>query len=684
MKLLCSLDETDKPKIVHFALDPFMSYPNIAEKTNKPVKTSAFTSFSSNSLNLKSEPTHIIYPNFFRPCHRGIPIKIQQIQGNKYHDECLCPPSYYGRKCEYQNQRISLTIGFQTEMEWRTVFAIAITLIDSEFTVHSFEQLNYLPIRDCGAKFTLYLLYKSRPKNQSNQYFVRIDAFVANTSEYRASWLYPIQFSFLPVHRISMQITIPYIQLKNSDSTTCSSHGISMRYVNNEQPFCHCKSGWRGSRCDIKYECYCSSDSFCMGSSTSCLCPLYKFGSQCYLQHVVCRQNSSDISKTCLNDGLCVPIDIRFINFPRKFTCVCPEDHSGDLCQHNSSRIAITFGKEFNRLSTSILIHFITADGNKAHKQITQFSKINFDQTVVIFHTSIAFHIIFAEVNRNYYLIYLQPHYQPSRIIKTEIVSTHQCLHINDLFDSIIINYHPLRRAKFYHKPCREHLNLQCFYDSDTFMCLCDSERKANCFNFDYKISHNCYGNNYCMNDGECFTDSAECPTANMCICKNCFYGSRCQFSTRGFNPSLDVILGYHIRPHAGLSRQTTVVKTSFGLMILLFIVGLISVVFSIITFQAKNSKEIGCGIYLLATSITSLLVTFAFALKFLLLFFIQYGLIVKPWIVMSNCVSMEFLLRILLNIGDWLNASVGMERIFIATMGIKFNKDKSRRVCKR
>ena len=26
---------------------------------------------------------------------------------------CLCPPSYYGSQCEYQNQRISLSIQFR-------------------------------------------------------------------------------------------------------------------------------------------------------------------------------------------------------------------------------------------------------------------------------------------------------------------------------------------------------------------------------------------------------------------------------------------------------------------------------------------------------------------------------------------------------------------------------------------
>ena len=647
-----------------------------------PVSTDNFLSRNLNSSPSKVKRSFSYYPNYWRPCNRGIPIRIRQISGEKYDAKCLCPPSYYGSKCEYQSQRVSVTIQFRTEMEWRTGFIIAITLVDSERTVHSFEQLNYVSIRDCRAKFTTYLLYKSRSKNQTIQYFVRIDVFVGNTSHHRATWLYPVQFIFLPVHRMALQINIPITSIRGDHSLRCGSHGISVRYVNNNQSFCYCDSGWRGSRCDIQYDCHCSLHSICLGSSISCLCPLHKFGTRCYLEDVACRPNSFNLSSPCFNEGLCVPTNARYTNAGEKFICACPEGFSGDRCQYNRTRVEITFGEEFDLLPTAVFAHFITVHGNMSHEHIPMLSKVAFDQTVIVFKTSVEFHIAFIEFDSAYYLIFLQPNYIPSQIIKAQISLTKRCLHIRELFDSLIANYHPLRRAKFYHKACRDRPDLQCFYDLDTFMCLCDSERNANCFNYDFHIVRNCSGDNYCMNDADCFLDSPACPTSSVCVCKDCFYGVRCQFSTRSFNPSLDVILGYHIRPYAAFSRQTAAIKTGFGLTLLLCTTGFTSTFFSIITFKEKNAREFGCGIYLLATSITSLTIICIFALKFCLLVLIRYKILVKPWLETSSCVLMDFLLRILLNTGDWLNACVAIERTYIVIMGARVSKDRTKRVC--
>lgn len=66
---------------------------------------------------LKSIRQRII-PNRLHYCHRGVDIDV-------WHDEqikhaCFCPPSYYGDRCQYQSQRISLTVKFQAlTASWR-------------------------------------------------------------------------------------------------------------------------------------------------------------------------------------------------------------------------------------------------------------------------------------------------------------------------------------------------------------------------------------------------------------------------------------------------------------------------------------------------------------------------------------------------------------------------------------
>jgi hypothetical protein len=63
----------------------------------------------------------------------------------------------------------------------------------------------------------------------------------------------------------------------------------------------------------------------------------------------------------------------------------------------------------------------------------------------------------------------------------------------------------------------RMHQNLPCFQDN-IYKCLCNNERQVNC---DDRI--------YCKNDAQCCQNHPTCPTKSLCVCSECFYGSRCQ-----------------------------------------------------------------------------------------------------------------------------------------------------------
>ncbi|CAF1155450.1 unnamed protein product [Rotaria sordida] len=54
-------------------------------------------------------------------------------------------------------------------------------------------------------------------------------------------------------------------------------------------------------------------------------------------------------------------------------------------------------------------------------------------------------------------------------------------------------------------------------------------------------------------------------------------------------------------------------------------------------------------------------------------------ALITNRTILWINCISMEFLLQSLLTIRDWLTACVAIERVFVVTKGVDFNKKKSK-----
>ncbi|CAF2821896.1 unnamed protein product [Rotaria sp. Silwood2] len=563
-------------------------------------------------------------------CHRGFDLRIWlNNEKNLTINTCLCPPSFYGDMCQYQNQRVSLTIKFRVLSDsWSTLFAIIISLIDDseERIIHSYEQFTYLSIRDCKIKFNIYLLYSTRPKNETKNYAIKIDIYEKISLTYQGSLLFPIIFPFLPVHRLAYIVDIPRI---NENIQTCLNsqciHGKCMTYSNNPKnnSFCQCNRGWSGQYCTIPYNCTCSSDSICMDRSaynrSVCVCPINKFGDRCLLVDTICK---TDKNLTCQHGSQCIPADEYMIS-TRKFVCICSKGYIGDQFEIVDNKIILSFQKSIV-LSQSIFIHFIDVINNGAPIRTTTFRTISLIKNSLTVYWSQPFHLVFIELlNKIYYLAIIQKTYERSTTINKMINPSDRCRHINELFNETFVQMHILRRIKYYHLPCQKYSsNLSCFYD-DLHICLCydyEKQRLANCFDFNHNMKFDCLGQSVCENEGQCFQDTPDCPQRSMCICPKCFYGTRCQFSSSGFGLSLDAILGYHIQPHISLIQQPNIVKTSLALTLIFMVVGFINGVLALITFNNKTICEVGCGLYLLGSSITTLLTTIIFGLKFWIL----------------------------------------------------------------
>ncbi|CAF3389276.1 unnamed protein product [Rotaria sp. Silwood1] len=442
-------------------------------------------------------------------------------------DQCFCPPSYFGNRCQYQNQRISLTIQFRLtqEPERQTVFHILILIISNNESryVQSSEQIIYIPMYDCMKKFNIYLLYPSIPKDSTKNYSIHIDAFDKTLLMYRASWYLSIPFQFLPVNRLATQLTIPRKAL-SSCHRQCGLHGQCTMYVNTDKSFCRCDSGWSGKLCNIAQNCTCSSNSLCIDGSI-CVCGLDHFGPHCLLTRSVCSTGN-----ICANGGLCVPVDQRIAE--GQSTCLCTEGFSGPTCEQLNSKITLSF--DGIAIPPSILLHFVRIfDGNAPHERTTIFKKIRMDYETISIYRSDPFHILFTEFFNNYYLTILQQNEIISNNISTIVLPSHRCRFIDELLDKTRLVHSILRRIKYYHSICREWSDLSCFYDS-IYMCLCTIDRQANCFDFDHNMIYDCVGQNHCENDGQCFQDHPSCPTTSICACKQCYFGSKCQLSTQG------------------------------------------------------------------------------------------------------------------------------------------------------
>ncbi|CAF1567377.1 unnamed protein product [Rotaria sp. Silwood1] len=349
---------------------------------------------------------------------------------------------------------------------------------------------------------------------------------------YYGSMYYSIRYSFLSVHRLSLRLDIPIrevITISNICPLKCI-HGQCRYFLNSDKYFCQWLDGYSGMLCKVNNTCDCSSDSICIGvvkNRSICICPHKKFGQRCYLKSAVCILNP------CLNRGRCIVGDKKFSE--TEYYCLCPEGFMDSICKKKQSRIELIFAETIS-ISQSSLIHlFYISSIPRPSTQLylanptraTLISKIKYYEHSTFTYYRGIFHLIFVEFNEHRYLAFLQQNSTPATKISVTIIPEHHCISIPELFDDHIQALLRWHRAKYYHVP--------------------DIDRHANCFKFDYKSVYNYLGSNYCENDGQLYQDNDTCPTLSSCFCKKCYYGSRCQITTKGFCLSLNDILGYSI-----------------------------------------------------------------------------------------------------------------------------------------
>ncbi|CAF1186363.1 unnamed protein product [Adineta steineri] len=134
--------------------------------------------------------------------------------------------------------------------------------------------------------------------------------------------------------------------------------------------------------------------------------------------------------------------------------------------------------------------------------------------------------MIFLQFSTDYYLAIVRAIQNYSIYTQTSITSNQRCLHK----ELNIIIYH---------------VNIKKIYG--VFMCLCTQANHSNCFEFNRNTTFQCRQNDLCKNNGLCYHDDVICPRNTLCICFDCYFGTRCEFYAKGFGLTLDDILRYEI-----------------------------------------------------------------------------------------------------------------------------------------
>ncbi|CAF4053061.1 unnamed protein product, partial [Adineta steineri] len=201
------------------------------------------------------------------------------------------------------------------------------------------------------------------------------------------------------------------------------------------------------------------------------------------------------------------------------------------------------------------------------------------------------------------------------------------------------------------------------------------SESNINAYGYIYKNDFNPLkpSENLLLSHG------GECPKQSSCV-----IGDQCNFHIKGIGLTLDDILRDELQPDKVLNNQSFSIKLSAGLTIIMFVAGLINSILSFITFQHKDSQQVGCGMYLLTSSITSLLAIVLFIIKFWFVVLTQIIVFTSLSVLRGGCASIEPILKLFLYLDGWLNACVAVERAVLIFKGVNFDKKKSKSIARR
>ena len=164
---------------------------------------------------------------------------------------------------------------------------------------------------------------------------------------------------------------------------------------------------------------------------------------------------------------------------------------------------------------------------------------------------------------------------------------------------------------------------------------------------------------------------------------RSCFLGDRCQSHSKSLGLSLDDILRYEVEQNATLLDHSSLVGVNAALTMIMFVAGVINSALSFLTFYNSKARQVGSGMYLLASSVASFVTMCMFTIKFWFFVLVQTDASTSRSVLRGSCVIIEPLLKLALYLDGWLNACVAIERTIAVARGVNFDKKQSRSVAR-
>jgi len=279
---------------------------------------------------------------------------------------------------------------------------------------------------------------------------------------------------------------------------------------------------------------------------------------------------------------------------------------------------------------------------------------------------------MYHNVSKNfYYLIAIQPSSTPQ--VNTSVISQNLCQNVSEIFnETILYQYSYLKRLKLYHLPCQQNKDLRCFFD-EYRMCICTQEHNSDCHLF-YHEYNDC---DYCENAGLCVRENeAEQKWKFVCLCPKCSIGRRCQFASGNYFVTLDMLIGIEIvKGDISFNQQSFIIYFTLIILILILIISFILNIISIIIFSNKKLRQVGCDLYLLYLTIISQIGLVLLFFRFIYMIIVQIYTIENDLFIKISCKFLEYSLRLIPSLFDWLTVCISIERTYTVIKDIQFTR---------
>ncbi|CAF0929513.1 unnamed protein product [Didymodactylos carnosus] len=628
-------------------------------------------------------------------CNRGIAVlKKNDVNNNK--TVCFCPPSLYGKYCQYFSDRITIIVSLsnipQQLLEQKssvTIKILCLLLIDEDILDYHDFHLPLILTNDHDKKFRFSFVY-SRPKITSSNYKVRFEAYLLNhkvstlTNKFLGVWQYPVHFNFLPSYRLAKILKFEnqglLVNHTCQKANPCLSNSICypiMNRINDTSAYyCYCNSNSYGKHCEhlssLPNDCSTKALHRSLSQAKSiCLCSISHFGPTCHLNHTCVNKNpcngGNDRGKCHVNSD----------NLTRDYFCVCDKKYFGDHCQYESATVNILFTDlSFIQIPPNWIIATViqlcdldneTLDLIVLEKRVYQGEPPHLTQVVhnhhylpmlgimKLYHKQELTNGFVANLKEpEYFLLYIISSNTSNMNLTSAIHVTNYCTHTLTVFQKNLTNINYLASGKY---------------------------GRAECSRYDSKVDE-CSGADRCLAGGQCVHGDPNDRNDFVCLCPPCYYGSICQHNTKLFSFTLETLVTKEL-----VSPSIIVQRLFFSILltvsIILLLIGFANNVCCYITFKRKKPLQFGIAHYLLASSIINQLTLLMLLLKLMHIILSTKGYVVHYLLNTVLCKSLSYLLSCFSRMSYWLTGMAAIQRLYV-TWSLTGQWLKSPRIAKR